>query len=75
MAKVDFVSPEVRAFLEVDGYETHGTPAAMEADFDRQNRLVALGWVPIRFGWRRLVRQPKRLADQIQDVLATLRSG
>ena len=75
VAKVDFAYPDVRAFLEVDGYEVHGTPAAMEADFDRQNRLVALGWVPIRFGWRRLVRQPKRVADQVTEVLATLRSG
>lgn len=75
VAKVDFAYPDVRAFLEVDGYEVHGTPDAMEADFDRQNRLVALGWVPIRFGWRRLVRQSKQVADQITDVLTTLRSG
>ena len=75
VAKVDFAYPDVRAFLEVDGYEVHGTPEAMEADFDRQNRLVALGWVPIRFGWRRLVRQPNRVASQINDVLARLRAA
>ena len=75
VAKVDFAYPDVRAFLEVDGYEIHGTPQAMEADFDRQNRLVALGWVPIRFGWRRLVRQPRLVAEQINEVLAQLRSG
>jgi hypothetical protein len=74
VAKVDFAYVDVRAFLEVDGYETHGTPEAMEADFDRQNRLVALGWVPIRFGWRRLVRQPRTVASQVHDVLATLRA-
>lgn len=75
VAKVDFAYPDVRAFLEVDGYEVHGSPAAMEADFDRQNRLVALGWVPIRFGWRKLIRQPQRVADQVKEVLAMLRSG
>lgn len=74
VAKVDFAYLDVRAFLEVDGYEVHGTPQAMEADFDRQNRLVALGWVPIRFGWRKLVRQPKAVAAQILEVLATLRA-
>jgi len=74
VAKVDFAYLDVRAFLEVDGYETHGTPEAMEHDFHRQNRLVALGWVPIRFGWRRMVRQPKTVADQILEVLATLRA-
>ena len=69
VAKVDFAYPDVRAFLEVDGYEVHGTPEAMEADFDRQNRLVALGWVPIRFGWRHLIRRPERVAHQILAVL------
>ena len=75
VAKVDFASPDLRAFLEVDGDEVHGTPQAMEADFDRQNRLVALGWVPIRFGWRQLIRRPDRVAAQISDVLTTRRAG
>jgi hypothetical protein len=74
VAKVDFAYVDLRAFLEVDGYEVHGTPAAMEADFDRQNRLVALGWVPIRFGWRLLVRRPAAVAAQIDAVLARLRA-
>lgn len=73
VARVDFAYPDLRAFLEVDGYEVHGRPEAMEADFDRQNRLVALGWVPIRFGWRVLVRQPRVVARQIEDVLAVRR--
>ncbi len=63
----------LRSVLEVDGYEVHGTPAAMEADFDRQNRLVAVGWTPIRFGWHRLIKQPSRVAEQIRAVLASLR--
>jgi very-short-patch-repair endonuclease len=75
VAKVDFAYPDVHAFLEVDGFEVHGTPDAMEADFDRQNRLVALGWVPIRFGWRHLIRRPGQVAQQITSVLAHLRAG
>lgn len=73
IARVDFAYPELLVFLEVDGYEVHGRPEAMEADFDRQNRLVALGWVPIRFGWRVLVRQPRVVARQIEDVLSVRR--
>ena len=72
VARVDFAYPDVRAFLEVDGFEVHGTPEAMEADFERQNRLVALGWTPIRFGWRMLVRRPAQVASDILDVLANL---
>jgi very-short-patch-repair endonuclease len=74
VAKVDFAYPDVRAFLEVDGYEVHGTPAALEADLDRQNQLVALGWTPIRFAWGQLIKRPERVADQITAVLRTLRS-
>ena len=74
VARVDFAYPDERAFLEVDGFEVHGTPEAMEADFDRQNRLVALGWVPIRFGWRRLIRQPETVARQILEVLERRRT-
>lgn len=74
VARVDFAYVELRAFLEVDGYEVHGTPSAMEDDFDRQNRLVALGWVPIRFGWRLLVRRPAAVAAQIDAVLERLRA-
>lgn len=74
VGRVDFAYPDVRAFLEVDGYDVHGTASAMEADFDRQNRLVALGWTPIRFGWRVLIRRPQVVAAQIEEVLAMLRS-
>ena len=65
--------PDVRAFLEVDGFETHGTPAAFEDDLERQNDLVALGWTPIRFAWGHLVKRPERVAAQITAVLDRLR--
>jgi hypothetical protein len=72
VARVDFAYPELRGFLEVDGYETHGTPDAMERDYDRQNRLTALGWTPARFTWRMLVRRPPVVARQIRELIDAL---
>lgn len=74
VAEVDFAYPEIRLFVEVDGYEVHGTPRALTKDLDRQNRLVALGWTPLRFTWSMVVRQPDRVASHLLTVLGSLRA-
>jgi very-short-patch-repair endonuclease len=68
-ARVDFAYPERRLAIEVDGYEVHGTARAMEADHDRHNRLVAAGWVVLRFTWHQVVRQPGSVARRLDVVL------
>jgi very-short-patch-repair endonuclease len=68
-ARVDFAYPERRIAIEVDGYEVHGTPKAMAADFERQNRLMAAGWVVLRFTWIQVVRQPAAVAAAIRAAL------
>jgi very-short-patch-repair endonuclease len=71
-AKVDFAYPELRLAIEVDGYESHGTPRAMTADHERQRRLVAAGWTVIRFTWQDVVRRPSRVAADLRDVWAAI---
>jgi very-short-patch-repair endonuclease len=68
-ARVDFAYPELRIAIEVDGYSVHGTPKAMAADFERQNRLIAAGWVVLRFTWVQVVRQPAAVAAAIRAAL------
>jgi very-short-patch-repair endonuclease len=68
-ARVDFAYPERRLAIEVDGFEAHGTPEAMSADLDRQNRLVAAGWSVLRFTWRDVVRNPGAVARRLHRVL------
>ena len=67
--RVDFAYPELRLAIEVDGFEVHGTPAALQADLERQNRLVAAGWTVLRFTWRDVVRRPAWVAQQVAAVL------
>jgi very-short-patch-repair endonuclease len=70
--RVDFAYPDVRLAIEVDGYEVHGTPRALTADLQRQNRLVIAGWTVIRFTWVEVVRQPAKVAAAVRDALGGL---
>jgi len=51
IARVDLAYPERRLFIELDGWTTHSALESFVADRRRQNRLVALGWQPLRFTW------------------------
>lgn len=69
VARVDFAWPDMRVAVEVDGFEVHATPRAMQADLERQNRFVAAGWTVVRFTWLDVVRRPEWVAAQIAAVL------
>lgn len=70
VARVDFAYPDVRLALEVDGFEVHGSPQALQADLERQNRLVAAGWTVLRFTWTDVVRRPEWVAAQVMGMLS-----
>jgi very-short-patch-repair endonuclease len=51
-AEVDFYWPAQRIVVETDGWETHGTRAAFEADRAKDAALTAAGHRVVRFTWR-----------------------
>jgi very-short-patch-repair endonuclease len=69
IARVDFAYPDIRLVIEVDGFEVHGTPAALQRDLERQNRLMAAGWTVLRFTWLDVVRRPEWVVAEIAAVL------
>jgi very-short-patch-repair endonuclease/predicted transcriptional regulator of viral defense system len=69
LARVDFAYPAERVALEVDGFEVHSSPKALQADLERQNRLVAAGWTVLRFTWLDVVRRPEFVVAQVGAVL------
>lgn len=73
VARADFAYSEHRLAIEVDGFATHASPRALQADLDRQNRLVQAGWTPLRFTWHDVVRRPDAVAKAVGEFLA--RSG
>lgn len=62
---VDFLWPQARLIVEMDGYRAHAGRAAFEADRARDAELVALGFSVIRITWRQL--------EDVHAVAATLR--
>lgn len=69
VGRIDFAYRDLKIAIEVDGFEAHGTPAAMTADFERQHRLEMLGWRVIRFTWFQVIRRPHYVAQVIREVL------
>lgn len=72
LAQVDFAYPELLLAIEVDGWESHGTPEAMGKDFVRQNGLVPYRWRVLRFTWTQVVRQPEYVASTIHQTVTSL---
>lgn len=60
-----------RVIVEVDGYETHGTRSAFEADRVRDAELQILGWRVLRTTWRQLERTPHEFIDRLRRLLLT----
>lgn len=58
-----------RLILEVDGWETHGSRAAFEADRERRNHLVLAGYRVLSFTWRQLVERPEWVLSCIRAAL------
>jgi very-short-patch-repair endonuclease len=66
---VDFLWPDQRLIIEVDGYDTHGNRQAFENDRRRDQTHTAAGYVVIRITWRHLQHEPIALAVRIAQAL------
>lgn len=63
--RLDFAWPAVRLAVEVDGFEAHGSPSALHADLQRQNRLILDGWFLLRFTWRAVTSSPRAVEAEL----------
>lgn len=66
---VDFLWPEARLIVEVDGWESHGTRSAFEADRARDAWLTSKGYRVIRFTWRQVTREGAEVARTVRTIL------
>jgi very-short-patch-repair endonuclease len=67
---LDAAVPELKVAVELDGAAFHGSPEARERDLRRDAALAALGWVVLRFSYRRLMREPEACRREIAQVCA-----
>jgi very-short-patch-repair endonuclease len=66
---VDFLWPERRLAVEVDGWDTHRTRSAFESDRARDLKLKLIGYDVVRFTWRQLTDDPSGVAAALRELL------
>jgi len=71
VARVDFFFAGVRLIVELDGLGAHRTATALQRDLERQNRLVGLGYVMLRFTWHDVVNRPDYVVESTKCALGT----
>jgi very-short-patch-repair endonuclease len=71
---VDFVWPEHKLVVEVDGYQFHGHRSAFERDRKKDQILIAAGYRVIRITWLQLKHEPLRVAAVIAAALTVGRT-
>jgi hypothetical protein len=67
-AYLDAAVPELLVAVELDGAAFHGSAADRERDTRRDVALAALGWVVLRFSYRRLTTDPAGCRREIAAV-------
>jgi very-short-patch-repair endonuclease len=73
--EVDFLWPDERVIVEVDGFAFHHTRAAFERDRARDRALHAAGYVVLRSTWRQLIDEPEAVVAALAAALAQRRSA
>jgi very-short-patch-repair endonuclease len=58
--------------IEFDGWRAHSSRGSFVHDRRRQNRLVAAGYVVLRFTWDDLMEQPGEVVRQIRLAASRL---
>jgi hypothetical protein len=61
--------PEQRLIVECDGFASHGTRKAFEADRARDRALQVAGWRVVRITWRQLTNDADVIARQLAALL------
>ena len=73
--EVDFLWPDERLIVEVDGFAFHSSRAAFERDRAKDRALHAAGYVVLRITWRQLVDEPEAVVAALATALAQRRSA
>lgn len=66
---VDFLWPERRLVVEVDGYEFHRARAAFDSDRARDAELAVLGYRVLRFTYRHVTVDEARVVATLRQLL------
>ena len=68
IGRVDFLWPQYRTIVEVDGVMKYTDPYRARAQLRRDQRLRAAGYEVVHFEWRDIVSEPDAVASAIRDA-------
>ena len=68
--RLDFFWPGWGVVVEVDGWAFHASDRARGHDLRRQNKLVLGGLAPLRYCWRDIVRDGRRVIREVREHAA-----
>ena len=66
---VDFLWPQACLIAETDGWSSHRTRRAYEADRERDVALALLGYLVVRFTYRQVMGEPLVVASRLRSLL------
>ena len=69
IGRVEFVYPEARLLIEIDGRLYHTALLDRAHDRDRDNALMAAGWRVLRIDYEMLTKTPDRVAQLVRRAL------
>ena len=72
-AQVDLADVRLRIVIEAEGFEHHGTRAALKRDCRRYTGLGARGWVVLRFTWDEVMFEPDYVVTALRETVAARR--
>src|SRR3954454_2326085 len=72
-AQVDLADRCLRIVIEAEGFENHGTRAALKRDCRRYTGLAARGWVVLRFTWGEVMFDPGYVLAALRETVAARR--
>ncbi len=70
IGRVDLADEELCLVLEADSFEWHGNREALEKDCIRYDRLVAEGWLVLRFSWDRVMNHQEWVRHIVRRTVA-----
>jgi very-short-patch-repair endonuclease len=70
--RADACWSRLKLVIEVDGYQAHGHWAAFQRDRARDAKLIAAGYVVLRFTWHQLTEKPMRVVAEVARTLGRL---
>ena len=72
-AQVDLADRSLGIVIEAEGFENHGTRAALKRDCRRYTGLAARGWVVLRFTWDEVMFEPDYVLAALRETVAERR--